>query len=43
VRDPNSLSLGHVKGPTVVDWPIANERGRLHDPDKLAEALKNLL
>jgi uncharacterized cofD-like protein len=43
VRDPNALALGHVAGPTVVDWPIADDRGRLHDPDKLAAALQALL
>jgi uncharacterized cofD-like protein len=43
VRDPNGLSLGHVAGPTVIDWPIANTRGRLHDPDKLAQALGQFL
>ncbi len=42
VRDPDALSLGHVAGPTVIDWPIANSRGRLHDPDKLARALQTL-
>lgn len=43
VRDPNALALGHVAGPTVIDWPIANSRGRLHDPDRLAKALRRLL
>ncbi len=43
IRDPDALALGHVAGPTVIDWPIANERGRLHDPDKLAAALKAML
>jgi uncharacterized cofD-like protein len=42
IRDPNLLPLGHVAGPTVIDWPIANARGRLHDPDKLASALRSL-
>ncbi len=42
VRDPHALALGHVAGPTVIDWPIANSRGRLHDPDLLAEALRRL-
>ncbi len=43
VRDPDSLALGHVAGPTVIDWPIANSIGRLHDPDKLAAALQTLV
>ncbi len=42
VRDPATLALGHVAGPTVIDWPIANAKGRLHDPDKLAAALRTL-
>ncbi len=43
VRDPSALSLGHVAGPTVIDWPLANSRGKLHDPAKLAEVLVQLL
>jgi uncharacterized cofD-like protein len=42
IRDPHTLSLGHVSGPTVIDWPIADEQGHLHDPDKLAAALRSL-
>ncbi len=42
IRDPDAMALGHVAGPTVIDWPIANARGRLHDPDKLAAALRAL-
>lgn len=43
LRDPDALSLGHVAGPTVVDWPIAGPTGRLHDPDLLRQALFELL
>ena len=43
VRDPDALSLGHVAGPTVVDWPMATASGRLHDPQKLRAALVELL
>jgi uncharacterized cofD-like protein len=42
IRDPQAMSLGHVSGPTVIDWPIGDDRGRLHDPDKLAAALRSL-
>jgi uncharacterized cofD-like protein len=42
IRDPQALALGHVTGPTVIDWPIADDRGRLHDPNKLAAALQTL-
>jgi uncharacterized cofD-like protein len=42
LRDPAGLALGHVAGPTVIDWPLADARGRLHDPVKLAAALRSL-
>ena len=43
LRDPDTLPLGHVAGPTVVDWPLATESGRLHDPERLRAALVELL
>jgi uncharacterized cofD-like protein len=43
VRDPAGLSLGHVSGPTVLDWPIAAPNGKLHSPERLAEVLLQLL
>jgi uncharacterized cofD-like protein len=43
LRDPRALPLGHVSGVHVVDWPLGNESGRLHDPDHLAAALQELL
>jgi uncharacterized cofD-like protein len=42
LRDPDGLALGHLVGPTVIDWPMANARGSLHDPLKLAVALQKL-
>ncbi len=43
VRDPSALALGHVAGPTVVDWPMAGPSGKLHDPELLAEVLMQLM
>jgi uncharacterized cofD-like protein len=43
VRDPIALALGHVSGPTVVDWPISGPTGKLHDAERLAEVLVQLL
>jgi uncharacterized cofD-like protein len=43
VRDPAGLALGHVSGPTIVDWPIAGPNGKLHAPERLAEVLVQLL
>ncbi len=42
LRDPRAMPLGHVSGVQVIDWPIADDRGRLHDPDRLAAALEDL-
>jgi uncharacterized cofD-like protein len=42
LRDAAAMPLGHVAGVHVVDWPIAAATGRLHDPDRLAEALAEL-
>ena len=41
LRDPDRLPLGHLVGPTVIDWPMADSRG-LHDPEHLAAALRRL-
>lgn len=42
LRDPSAMPLGHVSGVQVVDWPIAADSGRFHDPDRLAAALEDL-
>jgi uncharacterized cofD-like protein len=43
LRDPHAMPLGHVTSVQVVDWPMGDSRVRLHDPNRLAEALHELV